>query len=100
MAVTISQLTIKNLYQAPSHRVKVIKMFRQSYPAPAKMRTASIPLRTFWNVRTRGGNIKNEPTDIYGLLDTLALPVAAQRFAQLYESSELGSHTYGLAVYS
>ena len=37
--------------------------------------------------------MKSETNDIYEMLDTLALPVAAQRFAQLSESPELGSYT-------
>ena len=37
--------------------------------------------------------MKREANDIYEMLDTLALPVAAQRFAQLSESPELGSYT-------
>ena len=37
--------------------------------------------------------MKSEANDIYEMLDTLALPVAAQRFAQLSESPELGSYT-------
>ena len=44
--------------------------------------------------------MKSEANDIYEMLDTLALPVAAQRFAQLSESPELGSYTvyYGKNV--
>ena len=34
-----------------------------------------------------------KPTDIYEMLDTLSLPVAAQRFAELSESPEFGSYT-------
>ena len=34
--------------------------------------------------------MKSEANDIYEMLDTLALPAAAQRFAQLSESPELG----------
>ena len=37
--------------------------------------------------------MKSETNDIYEMLDILALPVAAQRFAQLSESPELGSYT-------
>ena len=37
--------------------------------------------------------MKNETTDIYEMLDTLSLPVAAQRFAELSESPEFGSYT-------
>ena len=37
--------------------------------------------------------MKNETTDIYEMLDTLSLPVAAQRFVELSESPELGSYT-------
>ena len=37
--------------------------------------------------------MKSETNDIYEMLDTLALPAAAQRFAQLSESPELGSYT-------
>ena len=37
--------------------------------------------------------MKNETTDIYEMLDTLALPAGAQRFVQLSESPELGSYT-------
>ena len=37
--------------------------------------------------------MKNETTDIYEMLDTLSLPMAAQRFVELSESPELGSYT-------
>ena len=38
--------------------------------------------------------MKNDPTtDIYEMLDTLSLPVAAQRFMELSKSPELGSYT-------
>ena len=37
--------------------------------------------------------MKNETTEIYEMLDTLSLPVAAQRFVELSESPELGSYT-------
>ena len=37
--------------------------------------------------------MKSETNDIYEMLDTLALPAAAQRFAQLSKSPELGSYT-------
>ena len=37
--------------------------------------------------------MKSETNDIYEMLDTLALPAAAQRFAELSESPELGSYT-------
>ena len=37
--------------------------------------------------------MKNETTDVYEMLDTLSLPVAAQRFAELSESPEFGSYT-------
>ena len=37
--------------------------------------------------------MKSETNDIDEMLDTLALPVATQRFAQLSESPELGSYT-------
>ena len=38
--------------------------------------------------------MKNNPTtDIYEMLDTLSLPVAAQRFMELSKSPELGSYT-------
>ena len=37
--------------------------------------------------------MKNETTDIYEMLDTLSLPVAAQRFAELSESPEFCSYT-------
>ena len=37
--------------------------------------------------------MKSEANDIYEMLDTLALPAAAQRFAELSESPELGSYT-------
>ena len=38
--------------------------------------------------------MKNDPTtDIYEMLDTLSLPVAAQRFMELFKSPELGSYT-------
>ena len=33
--------------------------------------------------------MKNKTTDIYEMLDTLSLPVAAQRFAELSKSPEL-----------
>ena len=37
--------------------------------------------------------MKNKTTDIYEMLDTLSLPVAAQRFAELSKSPEFGSYT-------
>ena len=37
--------------------------------------------------------MKNETTDVYEMLDTLSLPAAAQRFAELSESPEFGSYT-------
>ena len=37
--------------------------------------------------------MKSETNDIYEMLDTLSLPVAAQRFVELSESPELGSYT-------
>ena len=37
--------------------------------------------------------MKSEANDIYEMLDTLALPAAAQRFVELSESPELGSYT-------
>ena len=37
--------------------------------------------------------MKSETNDIYEMLDTLSLPVAAQRFAELSESPEFGSYT-------
>ncbi|MFQ6804418.1 MAG: hypothetical protein ACLRT5_05850 [Lachnospiraceae bacterium] len=42
--------------------------------------------------------MKNETTDIYEMLDTLSLPVAAQRFVELSESPELG-RLYRFAVH-
>ena len=37
--------------------------------------------------------MKSETNDIYEMLDTLSLPVAAQRFVELSESPEFGSYT-------
>ena len=37
--------------------------------------------------------MKNKTNDIYEMLDTLSLPVAAQRFAELSKSPEFGSYT-------
>ena len=37
--------------------------------------------------------MKNEVTDIYGMLDTLSLPVTAQHLSELSESPEFGSYT-------
>ena len=37
--------------------------------------------------------MKSETNDIYEMLDTLSLPVAAQRFAELSKSPEFGSYT-------
>lgn len=37
--------------------------------------------------------MKNKTTDIYEMLDTLSLPVAAQRFVELSKSLEFGSYT-------
>ena len=37
--------------------------------------------------------MKNKTTDIYEMLDTLSLPVAAQRFAELSKSHEFCSYT-------
>ena len=37
--------------------------------------------------------MKNDPVDIYEMLDTLSLPVAAQRFTELCQSPELGNYT-------
>ena len=37
--------------------------------------------------------MNNKTTDIYEMLDTLSLPVAAQRFAELSKSPEFGSYT-------
>ena len=37
--------------------------------------------------------MKNEPADISEMLDTLSLPVAARRFAELCKSPEFGSYT-------
>ena len=37
--------------------------------------------------------MKNETTDIYEMLDTLGLPIAARHFTELSESPEFGSYT-------
>ena len=37
--------------------------------------------------------MKNKTTDIYEMLDTLSLPVAARRFAELSLNPEFGSYT-------
>ena len=37
--------------------------------------------------------MNNTNSDIYEMLDTLALPVAAQRFSELTQSPELGNYT-------
>ena len=37
--------------------------------------------------------MRSKPSDIYEMLDTLSLPMSAQRFIQLSESPELGSYS-------
>lgn len=37
--------------------------------------------------------MNNTNSDIYEILDTLSLPVAAQRFSELTQSPELGNYT-------
>ena len=37
--------------------------------------------------------MNNANFDIYEMLDTLSLPVAAQRFSELTQSPELGNYT-------
>ena len=37
--------------------------------------------------------MKTETNDIYEMLDTLSLPVAAQRFTELSKGPELGNYT-------
>ena len=40
--------------------------------------------------------MKNKTTDIYEMLDTLSLPVAAQRFAELSKSDYSGQLAHAL----
>ena len=37
--------------------------------------------------------LKNDPADVYEMLDTLSLPVAAQHFTELCQSPEFGDYT-------